>query len=339
MTIQITAKQAPELLLDVLSAGLVPMLVSSPGIGKSSIAKQISDAENLKLIDIRLSQCDPCDLNGFPSVNGERSRYLPMDTFPLEGDKIPEGYSGWLVLFDEANSAPLSVQAAAYKIILDRQIGQFNLHKNVAMMAAGNLAGDRAIVTRLSTAMQSRMIHFELAEDIDSWLTWADKADIDYRIRSFLRFQPDSLLKFDPDHNDKTFASPRTWEFLSKIISPWSKINITKLPILAGTISEGMAREFFGYSQIFEKLPTIEEIIAYPERTTIPSQPDIKYAITGLVSKHLSCDNADKIILFVNRLPIEFQIICLRTAFVRDSKLLQNKEIQKWISINAQELM
>lgn len=60
---QITPDQAPEFVKDVLRAKLVPMLTSSPGMGKSSIAKQIAKEWNLKLIDVRLSQCDPCDLD------------------------------------------------------------------------------------------------------------------------------------------------------------------------------------------------------------------------------------------------------------------------------------
>ena len=61
--ITVSPTQAEACLLDTASAGMMPMLVGSPGIGKSAIVKRIADDNNLKLIDIRLSQCDPCDLN------------------------------------------------------------------------------------------------------------------------------------------------------------------------------------------------------------------------------------------------------------------------------------
>ena len=48
---------------DILRAGLVPNLLGSPGIAKSAILHQIADENKLKLIDIRLSQMDPTDLN------------------------------------------------------------------------------------------------------------------------------------------------------------------------------------------------------------------------------------------------------------------------------------
>lgn len=46
-----------------LKANLVPFVKGSPGIGKSDIARKVADHFNLKLIDFRLAQCDPTDLN------------------------------------------------------------------------------------------------------------------------------------------------------------------------------------------------------------------------------------------------------------------------------------
>lgn len=61
-SLEITPKAAPSLLMDAILAGLVPMLHGSPGIGKSDIAHGVAATLNLKLIDIRLGQCDPTDL-------------------------------------------------------------------------------------------------------------------------------------------------------------------------------------------------------------------------------------------------------------------------------------
>lgn len=52
-----------ESVIDVIKANLVAMITSSPGLGKSSLASKIAKQFNLFLIDIRLSQCDPTDLN------------------------------------------------------------------------------------------------------------------------------------------------------------------------------------------------------------------------------------------------------------------------------------
>lgn len=55
--------QAKEAVLLAFDIGIVPLLLSSPGMGKSSIHDQIAQERNLKMIDLRLAQCDPTDLN------------------------------------------------------------------------------------------------------------------------------------------------------------------------------------------------------------------------------------------------------------------------------------
>jgi len=266
-----------------------------------------------------------------------------MDTFPLEDDPIPEGYKGWLILFDEFPSAPMSVQAAAYKIVLDKMVGQHKLHPKVAMMAAGNLLTDRAIVNRISTALQSRMIHFELIVNAKDWFYWAQQNDIDHRIVSFLQFTPDLLHKFDPDHTDHTFACPRTWHFQSDIIKPWKEITFKKLPVMAGTITEGIAREFVGYCEIFESLPTIKDILSGPKTFSIPdNEPSIMHAISGLISSYAQVDNMDVLIHAIERLPVEFQIISLKGCVRKNTTfqaLKEHSSIKKWVTQNAQELL
>lgn len=206
--LRLTPKGVYEAVVDILKAGLVPNLQSSPGMGKSDIIRSIAKAFKLKLIDFRLSQADPTDLAGIPTIKDNRTAYMPPADFPLKGDPIPDGYNGWLLFLDEINSAPLAVQAASYKLILDKAVGQHPLHESVAIVAAGNLATDKAIVNRMGTAMQSRMIHLEMKADRDSWLEWALDNGIDYRIRAFIKFKDTLLHKFDPNHSDKTFPCP-----------------------------------------------------------------------------------------------------------------------------------
>lgn len=59
----VKVSQATSIITQYIRAQLVPMLVGSPGCGKSQIVHQIAADFNLKVIDIRLSQSDPTDLN------------------------------------------------------------------------------------------------------------------------------------------------------------------------------------------------------------------------------------------------------------------------------------
>lgn len=104
---------AKDMVIDCIQTNLVPYLQSSPGIGKSAIVKEIAEEYDLQLIDIRLSQLDPVDLNGFGAVQDGIAKYIPFDTFPLVTTPLPKGKSGWIVFLDEMSSAPPAIQAAA----------------------------------------------------------------------------------------------------------------------------------------------------------------------------------------------------------------------------------
>jgi hypothetical protein len=188
--------------------------------------------------------------------------------------------------------------------------------------------------------MQSRLVHLLIRISHDAWHVWADGiGDIDHRVKSFLKFKPDLLHKFDPNHQELTFPCPRTWEFLSKIIKPWPEVKLRKLPVLAGTIGQGAAREFYPYCQIFGEICTIEEILADPENCVFGDEPSMHYALMGLVSHHMTEKNANTLIKFLLRLEIDFQVVALRSAIARNRKIRQSTEISKWIARNAQELL
>ena len=335
---QVTISKAKDMLCYFLKARLVPLIVGSPGLGKSQICQQIANEFGLLLIDVRLGQCDVTDLLGFPQIKGDKASYIPMATFPIEGDQVPKGYNGWLLLFDELTSASPSLQAAAYKILLDRMVGNHPLHKNVAIVCAGNLETDNAIVQPMSTALQSRLVHMELVVDAKEWADWAATAGIDHRITSYINFKPGSLYTFQPDHTDVTYASPRTWEFANRVMQVVDLDSPHLLPMLAGTISEGVAREFLSFCRNFANLPKIREILQSPDTITIPSEPSILFALTGALSHNASADNMDQLMKFITRLPLEFQVVCLRETVRRKREMLSVGAVQKWISHNATEL-
>ncbi|MCM2973754.1 hypothetical protein [Larsenimonas suaedae] len=339
MKYTVTPSQAKSQLIHALTAGLVPVIHGSPAIGKSAIVRQVAEEFNLELIDVRLSQYDPTDLNGFPKIDVERGRagYVPMETFPLEGDPLPEDKDGWLIFFDEISSAPRSVQAAAYKILLDRMVGQSRLHPKAVMAGAGNLETDNAIVEEMSTALQSRLSHLEMVPNLNDWIAQAAKDKVDYRILSFLRFKPDLLYSFKPDHTDFTYASPRTWYKASPLTKGRTDINEV-MPILAGTVSSGVASEFKSFVEIHEQLPTIEQIVAAPSEISLPQEPSIQFALTGSIAAHAKESVLDGLMTFVRRLPPEFQIVCMRDMLRHHPVLVQHDAIKNWISVNAVEL-
>lgn len=333
---QVKASQAVNIITKAIQAKLVPMLVGSPGCGKSQIVHQIAATWGLKVIDLRLSQCDPTDLCGFPNIKGNKAGYVPMDTFPIEGDPIPEGYNGWLLFLDEMNSASNAVQAASYKLVLDRMVGQHKLHKNVAIVGAGNLETDGAIVNAMSTAMQSRLLHLELTVCPKEWTDWAISSNLDHRITSYIAFKPDSLFTFKADHSDETYGCPRTWEAADRVLKVTEENSPDRLPMLAGTLSEGVAREFMGFCKIHQDLPTISQILAAPDSIKVPEEPSILFALTGAIGHNASQENFGQLIKYVNRMPSEFQVVALRETTRRNKAMMGHASVSQWLNTNKE---
>lgn len=312
------------------AAGLVPFIKGSPGLGKSAIIRQIAKEHNLKVLDLRLSQCDPVDLCGFPNIENGRSVYHPPKDIPIEGDEIPAGYNGYLLFLDEMNTAPKAVQSAAYKL-LDRMVGQTTLHEAVFIAAAGNKDTDGAITTTMSSASISRLVNLEIEASLADWQQWAIAEGIDHRIISFLNFKEELLHKFDPKNLKETFPSPRTWHHTDKLING-IEISLEKdLALISGIIGKGAAREFIEYCDVYGEIKTIEEILKNPEDIEIKNRPDIKYAYAGYVASKIEPKNAAQLMKFINRLPVEFQIVTLSNAVKAKPAIVQVPEIQDWV--------
>ena len=335
-----TPKELIEDIIEIMQAGLVPMISGSPGIGKSDIIRAIAKRFKLKVIDMRLSQCDPTDLLGFPAhtADGKRMGYLPPEEIPLQGlDNVPDGYKGWILFLDEFSSAVQAVQAAAYKVTLDKQVGKHDLHEKCAVICAGNKSTDGAIVNRMGTAMQSRLIHLELTVDVKGWLSWAAENNVDHRVISYIEGHPNELHAFKPDHDDKTFACPRTWEFASKLIKD-KEPGPRTLNLLIGTLSAGIANSFNAYIRYFSEMPTIAEITKDPAGTEIQEEPALQHAVSHMVAAYLTEKNAPALIQYIKRMPLEFGTTCLRTALKRKRELLKVPSIREWSHEVGEEL-
>ncbi len=78
---EVNAIELQEALIEDLKVGLTPMVASSPGMGKSDIIRYIAKLFKLKIIDFRVSQCEPVDMQGYPGVISNGDNQLRM-TFP-----------------------------------------------------------------------------------------------------------------------------------------------------------------------------------------------------------------------------------------------------------------
>lgn len=333
-----TPRQIRSYIIDIIGAGLVPFVTSSPGMGKSEIHHSVAKDFKLKMIDHRLSTSQPEDLSGYPDLKSGRAKFVPFDLFPTEDQEVPTGYEGWLLFLDEFNSASKGVQAASYKLILDRMVGQSKLHPNVAIAAAGNLATDRAIVNPLSTAMQSRVINLEMEINFKEWQEdVAIPRNYDPRIMAYLNQYPSKLMDFKPEHEDKSFCCPRTWSFVNDLIKG-KDITSYHTPMLAGTLTSGIAVEFVQFTQIFKEIVSIHEIVKDPENCRLPFDLGAKWAVICHLMEVVDAKNLKQVAKYTERFDFPFRVLFMRSLLIRHPEMKQHPDFISQMSVMAKYL-
>lgn len=302
-----------------------------PGIGKSDIVAGLAEAEKLELRDIRLSLLDSVDLKGFPIADKDKHQmsWLPADFLPKEGKGI--------LFLDEMNSAPPSVQAASYQLMLNRRIGDYKLPDGWSIIAAGNRESDRSVVHRMPSALANRLIHLHLEANLDDWCDWGYKNDIHSNTIGFLRFKPNLLNSFD--HNANANPTPRTWAFADSISRIEGMDKETAFAMIAGAVGDGPAGEFEAFVRLAQELPTIEEILAKPKKIDVPTNPSVLYALVTSLAMKATTANFDVIMDFVTRIPPEFQVVFMRDTARRDSSVASCKAFSTWTSKNSSIIM
>jgi hypothetical protein len=340
-----TPRQIRKFIIRCMFAGVVPMVESSPGMGKSAIVASIAQEYGLELIDHRLSTSAPEDLSGLPKFrDNDTATFAPFDTFPVEGTPLPPILNekgeiigrkqGWLLFLDEFNSAKKEIQAAAYKLILDKMVGLRKLHRNVVIVCAGNLSTDRAIVNSIGTAMQSRLIWLTMALNEREFMEdVAFRSGWDSRIIAYLNYKKSALHDFRPDHNEKTFSCPRTWEFMNKLLQG-QKYELTQhpdgtttytmeeeAPLFAGTITSGVALDFITFTKVFHKMPKLPDILEDPEKMFLPDDAATRYATITHLLEHVDNDNFEPIATYLSRMPAEIRVIFFRGLMIQKPKL------------------
>lgn len=316
-----------------------PLMVwGAPGLGKSAAVKQAADlihkqgkkAEGpFRLIDLRLSLLDPVELRGLPFPDKDVVKWLRPQFLPTSGRGI--------VFLDEIVQAPPSMQAAASQWILDRRLGEHPLPPGWSFVAAGNLVSHRASANAMPTHIANRFVHVNVEADITAWVSWALNAGIDLRVIAFLKFRSALLHSFDPQSKSMAFPSPRSWEFVSNLLSRQDLPRGLLETMVSGTVGEGAGAEFSGFLRVCDKLPSIDTVLMNPEKAEIPTDPATLYAVTTSLSAQATKGNLANIARYFSRIADagrpEFSISAMKEISLRDSgELAKTRAFITWAS-------
>jgi hypothetical protein len=333
----VTPKQAEELILTYWNANIVPFLWGSPGIGKSSIIRQIAEDLGYSVCDVRALLYDPVDIRGIPVPNHDTGVvvWFVPDFLPKEGEKV-------VMLLDEMNAATQAVQASLYQLMLDRKLGDYTLPETALLIAAGNFETDRAVTHRMPTPLANRLGHINLMADVKDLVEWGlleneeGVPNLRDEVRGFLRFRENegSSVIHNMEVPGKAFPSPRTWEFVSRFMDeePDEKI---EHPGIAGIIGPGTASEFLAYCKDHRRMPDLDALIVDPDAYDIPNEASIHWAITTGVGRRANSKNFTNCMKVIEKMNVpELMVVMIRDAVSVAPEVLHTKAYVKWAEDN-----
>jgi hypothetical protein len=284
------------------------------------VVHQLATELGIALRDIRALLLDPVDLRGLPFLgNDGRSKWATPDFLPPDGEGI--------LFLDELNAAPAMVQASCYQLVLDRKLGEYTLPQGWAIVAAGNRDSDRAATARMPTPLRNRFVHLDFEVDMQEWSEWAIKTGIRPELIAFIRFRPELLSAFDRDAN--AFPSPRSWEFVSRILNSKAEPS-AEHELIAGAVGVGAATEFSAFLRMFRELPSIDAILLNPTQEPVPEDAAAQYAVASALARRASDSNFDRIYRYLKRMPTEFNVLCVRDASLYSPAIRSTAAYTKW---------
>lgn len=300
-----------------------------PGVGKSSLIRQLAAALGIEIIDVRAVLLDPVDLRGIPAVNGDhRAHWCQPDFLPRDGQGV--------LFLDELAQAPPLVQSACLQLTLDRKIGEYTLPDGWTVIAASNRQEDRAGAHKLISPLLNRFVHLDLEVSVEDWQTWALTAGIVPDVRSFIRFRPGLLFQFDPSAGSRAFPTPRSWEFVSQVagVTPDPLL----LPVVAGCVGEGPAAEYIAFRKLYTQLPDPATVLANPQGTTVPTDPAVLYALAGALvekAKTATDPQLNALGVFAGRMSAEYATLLIRDTIAVNARCCAQPSINQWVRAHA----
>jgi len=296
---QLTVKpsEVQPIVFRAMQAGRPIFIWGPPGIGKSELVEHITNnvlPGNNLMIDMRLALMEPTDLRGYPFRNPETNQMEWAPAADLPTQELAEQYDHIVLFLDELNSAPPSVQAAAYQLVLNGKIGQYVLPSNVKIVAAGNRETDRGVTFRMPAPLANRFRHVNMEVNFEDWQKWAVNNNVHPDVVGYLSFAKQDLFQFDAKTSSQAFPTPRSWNFVSETLKvdgfESASAREAKAEI-AGSIGEGMAIKFLEHRKIASNLPNPTDIIEGKVSTLdskVSSEISAKYSLTVSLAYELN---------------------------------------------------
>jgi hypothetical protein len=309
-------------------ANVAAWLHGMPGIGKTQAVYQYAAQTGLPLVKVFAPTADLITVMGALSINKDSNEasFLPLNKWITDRPCI--------VLIDELPQAATAIQNAFSDLLLNKCVGDTQLHPDSFIIATGNRAEDRAGTNRIPAHVVNRCWHMYPETTADEWLNWATDQKYDERIIGFGHFRKELLHNFDPNQAQKPYATFRSWSMVNEVLSVGLPDNLI-LNAVSGIVGEGAGLEFDAFCKLSKSLQDPIGLLTNPGTFIPPTELSGLYAISTAIAMNVEKATAENFFVLMGQLPAEFQVLSTMTALRRCKDVItKTKGYLKWASTN-----
>lgn len=261
--------EVKEVVPYLFKAGISPMLIGYPGIGKTQSIKQLAAERGSHLVMLNLGSVEPGDLLGLPTENGQGQTTYALPDWAHEVKAFAEANpdKDAIIYLDEINRVQRDTLNAVWNLMLEKRLHTLQFPSNVYTVAAMNPDDDNHIVTNTDDqAFHGRWCYIKVVPNEKDFLDYAGKSGFHQEYLNFLTEQKEFIVHsnaYKVELPEKHF-SPRDHEFISSVLNAGLPEQYY-FEVINGLTTAEIAQAFKTYLANVDKPITAEQLFADPD--------------------------------------------------------------------------
>lgn len=240
------------------------LLIGPPGIGKTAIMEQISEACDIGLVAYTITHHTRQSAVGLPMIqkkvfDGQEftvTEYTMSEIIASVYDCMEKtGKKEGILFIDEINCVSETLAPTMLQFLQCKTFGSHKVPDGWIIVAAGNPPEYNKSVREFDVVTLDRVKKIDITEDYDVWKEYAFSKGIHGAILSYLNTKKSNFYRVSQNAVEKSFVTARGWEDLSQILFAYEDM---KIPcgydlMLQYLQDEDIARDFANFYLLYQK--------------------------------------------------------------------------------------
>ena len=323
------------------------------GIGKSSMLKMLRNKPELKdhffcYVDITTKDVGDFMVPKIKDIDGnEVCRFVPNEEFGMHFTDRPV-----VMMLDELGKAKGGVMNACLRLMQERSLGTYDLHKDSVVFATTNLsvegigdnvpphARNRVIQTRVAKPSAEDFIGFAINNNFNP-IVIATVQEFPEMLASFEDYEKPEQNMYINDPRDirPAFVTPRSLETASDIINRTMVLGDDVMcHALKGAVGEKAMHNLLTMVRLDTQLASWDDIIKSPETIGVPTSAAAACMLIAKAVQRIEKQTMDAWMTFLPRMSKESQGLFARSVMSdlcpKRGVAATNPKFAKWAADN-----